>query len=119
MLHTLSTFVIVLLVTGIFLRKRHNAWHWRLMITAFVIDVAIVLYIELTRHAVETVLSEVSPLIWFHAAVSLAVIALYLVMFALGRKLIVGQNKLRLTHRNVAIAFCACRGINYVTSYWV
>lgn len=119
MLHAISTVVVVLLLAGIWLRKRNNWWHWRLMITAFVIDIALLLYIEFTLHAVETVVAEVNPLIWFHATVSTAVIVMYLVMFALGRKLIVGQNRLRLTHRNVAIAFCACRGINYVTSYWV
>lgn len=119
MLHAISTLVIVLLIAGIWIRSRNRAWHWRLMIAAFVIDVGLVLYIEFTRHAVETVVSEVSPFIWFHATVSTAVILLYLVMFALGRKLVVGQQQLRLTHRNVAIMFCACRGVNYVTSYWV
>lgn len=119
MLHVLSTIVILVLATGIWMRKRSVTWHWRLMIAAFILDIGLVLYIEITRHAIETVAGEISPLIWFHAAVSTAVLVLYFVMFALGRKIIVSGNRFRLTHRNVALAFCACRGINYVTSYWV
>ncbi len=118
-LHAISTLVLVLLAAGIYLRKRNNTWHWRMMISAFVVDVALVLYIEVKLHAVETVVAEISPFIWFHATVSTAVLALYLVMFALGRKLITGQNALLLTHRNVAFAFCFCRVTNYVTSFYV
>ena len=97
------------------------------MVTAFVIDMALVLYIELSRHAIETVavaVTEVAssgarPLLVFHATISTGVIILYIAMFVLGRKLLNGNEGIRKTHRNAAIAFCVLRGINYATSFIV
>ena len=70
----------------------------KLMIAAFATDVLLVLYIEITRHAVETVVTTVRPLIWFHAGISLAV---------------------RVKHRYLGFTFCVLRSLNYITSFMV
>jgi hypothetical protein len=97
------------------------------MVTAFVIDMALVLYIELSRHAIEAAADAVvevvssggRPLLAFHVTISTGVIILYIAMFVLGRKLLKGNESIRKTHRNAAVAFCVLRGINYVTSFIV
>ncbi len=119
MLRACSTLVLLLLATGLYFRTRAPRWHWKIMVTAFVCDVALVLYIEYTLHAVERVVSEVNALIWVHAGISLGVLACYLAMFWLGRSLLHSRMDRRLAHRNVGIAFCCLRGLNYVTSYLV
>lgn len=118
MLHIASTLVLVLVVTGLLNRRRPNI-HLKFMVAAFTVDLLLVLYIEFTRGAVERVASQVDSLLWFHAGVSLAVLLSYVAMIALGRQLLTGQMTARATHRNLGIAFCVLRSLNYVTSFMV
>src|SRR4051812_28984319 len=118
MLHIISSLVVLLVALGLCFRRRPS-WHLKFMVGAFLLDVALVLYIELTRQAVETVAARVRPLLWFHAAVSLGVLVCYVVMIVLGRRLLNGRKASRGTHRNLGIAFCVLRGLNYVTSFMV
>ena len=117
MLHIASTFVVILIIAGLYNRRRNSPLHLKLMSTAFVIDVILVVYIEVTRQAIETVISEVHLFIWFHAAVSLSVLLCYVFMIYLGRGLYRGQFDNRLIHRNLGITFCVLRSVNYVTSF--
>ncbi len=134
MLHAISTLVLLMLAVGIYFRRRREI-HMKLMTSAFAIDLALVLYIELTRHAVETVATQTKPLLWFHATVSTSVLVLYVVMFALGRRLAAAPaanavtsagpiatghlSQTRNLHRNLGMAFCALRVLNYVTAFMV
>ncbi len=127
MLHLISTMVLVVIAVGLYYRKSRNL-HWRLMASAFGLDLGLVLYIEFSRAAVEKVVSEGKAFVWFHAGISLAVIALYVVMLGLGRTLLLNTsvNRGMATsgaaiaskdqHRNVGIAFCVLRILNYVTA---
>jgi hypothetical protein len=119
MLHIESTFIVLLLLLGVYFRKRNSRVHFGLMITAFSADVLLVLYIEIMRHAVEKVVTRGRPIIWFHAAISLAVLACYVSMIYLGRPMLDGDNRTRGFHRRVGMAFLVLRGLNYVTSYMV
>lgn len=119
MLHLASTGVLILIAAGLWFRKRNSQIHQRLMIAAFISDVLLVLYIEMTRHAVEKVASHIRPLIWFHAGVSLGVLICYVLMIWLGRPMIAGKYETRTLHRSVGIAFVVLRGLNYVTSFMV
>lgn len=85
MLHLASSLVVVLLAVGLWFRHRRPRLHLRLMISAFVLDLLLVLYIEIFRHAVEKVVARVSPLLWFHAGVSVGVLLCYVAMILLGR----------------------------------
>jgi hypothetical protein len=118
MLHILSTGVMAILAAGMYFRGRRPSIHWKLMVTAFVIDVGLVLYIELTRKAIEQI-PQARGLLLFHIAVSLSVIVCYLVMFALGRRLLGGRLDTRIAHRNVGFTFLTLRSLNYVTSFLV
>ena len=117
-LHVVSTFVVLLVIVGIRNRRRPQV-HRACMLTAFAIDLGLVVYIEATRHAVETVVTAVRPLIWVHAAISVGVLVCCGLMIGLGRKLFTGALELRMTHRNIGIAFCLLRSLNYVTSFLV
>lgn len=134
MLHILSTLVLVILAVGIYCRRQRER-HIKLMATAFVIDVGLVLYIELTRHAVEAVVSGSKVLVWTHAAISLTVLVLYVAQIALGYRLLTGQANLaaatgggtaialphtghhRALHRNLGMAFVVFRLLNYGTAF--
>lgn len=118
-LSTSSTVVVVILLAGLFFRKRNRQLHWKLMATAFVLDVALVLVIELSRGAVEKAVSTTSPLVAFHVAISVAVLVGYVAMIFLGRRLLGGDESVRTWHRNVGIAFIVFRALNYITSFMV
>jgi len=115
MLHIISSLVVLLIGLGLYFR-RNPLVHVRLMTCAFVIDLSLVLWIEATRHAVEKVAHRVSPLLYFHAAVSLAVLICYIVMIVLGRRVLQGSHASRSTHRNLGMTFAVLRSLNYVTA---
>ncbi len=117
MLHIESSLIVVLLLLGVYFRKRNSRVHFALMLTAFTADLLLVIYIEVARHAVEKVVTRGRPMIWFHAGISLAVLACYVFMIYLGRPMLAGDNRTRGFHRRVGMAFLVLRGLNYVTSY--
>jgi hypothetical protein len=119
MLHALSTLVILMLMGGLYVRHRNRILHFKMMLSAFLIDVGLVLYIEISRHAVERVVTHIEPFVWFHAAVSLGVIILYIVQIFIGRRILQGRMVSTHAHRYVGISFCVLRLINYVTSFSV
>jgi uncharacterized membrane protein YozB (DUF420 family) len=51
MLHVISSIVLVILAIGVWFRRCPEV-HMKFMTCAFVLDIALVLYIEMTRHAV-------------------------------------------------------------------
>jgi len=119
MLHAASTGVLLLIAAGLWYRKRNPRRHLRLMISALIADVCLVLYIEASRHAVEKVATHLRPLLWFHAGVSIGVLICYGLMIALGRPMLAGRYETRALHRGVGAAFVTLRVLNYITSYMV
>ncbi|MFA5907762.1 MAG: hypothetical protein WC815_03195 [Vicinamibacterales bacterium] len=118
MLHALSTLVVMIVFAGVMARKR-PAIHLPLMVMAFVIDLSLVLYIEVTRHAVERVVGPAGPLIWFHASISTLVLLAYLGQITLGRRMLAGRATSRRAHIALGLTFCVLRGTNYVTAFMV
>lgn len=116
MLHAVSAIVLVLVFCGLYFRKRPK-WHMRIMASAFVMDLLLVLYIEATRHAVEKVASQLKLMIWIHALISLGVLVCYVVMIWLGRRALRGDKASKSTHRNMGMLFVTLRSLNYATAF--
>ena len=114
----LSTVVLVLIALGLKYRKV-NRLHIPLMLSAFAIDVGMVLWLEFNRMAVEKVMGGVSGLLLFHVVVSIGVVILYVALISTGLKLFKKVTLSPTLHRNLAIAFIIGRLINYVTSFFV
>lgn len=114
LLKIISFLVCVIIVAGLAYRRKRKI-HARLMMTAFGIDVALVLYIELTRKAVETALHPPHPFVIFHVAISVLVLLLYGVQIFLGMRLMRGGASTRL-HGRVGLIFVVLRLANFVTS---
>jgi hypothetical protein len=119
MLHMLSSIVVLLIATGLWVRHRRPDLHLRLMTAAFVCDLLLVIYIEATRHAVEKVVGRGTSLIWFHATVSTLVIVAYVAQIALGRRMLAGVHTPRRVHALLGMAFVSLRSLNYVTSFMI
>lgn len=113
-----STGVILLLAYGLY--QRHNRKiHIPVMFTAFGIDLALVLYIELTKGAVEQAIDGPTPLLGFHILISLITVLLYIALIILGVQVLQGKQERIVWHRKLAYVFIACRLVNYVTSFWI
>ncbi len=114
----LSSFVLILLAVGLVYR-REPALHIPLMLSAFGVDLGMVLWLEFNRAAVEQVVTGVTGLLAFHVVVSTLVMVLYMVLIWSGRRLWLGQERSRGFHRTVAAIFIVGRLINYVTAFFV
>jgi len=123
MLIAISTVILLILAFGLY--KRHQPRvHIPVMLTAFGLDVGLVLYIELTRHAIQTAADSVTapmahPLLLFHIAVSLTTIILYVLLSKSGSEVYRGQTDKLKSHRNMAAVFIICRLTNYATSFFI
>ncbi|MHB1327966.1 MAG: hypothetical protein ACYC2K_07165 [Gemmatimonadales bacterium] len=118
-LHLLSTVVLVLVGAGLYYRKRPRV-HLGLMLAALAVDLGLVLYIEITRSAIETVrTAPLGPVLTFHIVASVLVLVIYLIQLGLGvRKLRHGMSS-HLAHRYLGITFVVLRVANYATSYMI
>jgi hypothetical protein len=114
--YLMSTVVLALIASGVLSRRRPRR-HRRFMIGALGADVFLVLYVELSRHAVETASHSTRPIVWVHAGTSVLVLCLYAVLLRLGLLLSRGVRVHRSVHFRVGVLFCALRLCNYVTSF--
>lgn len=82
-----ATFCYFLLVSGIALRKRSQRAHNMLMLSGVAGDLALVLVLQVQRHAVQTAVAfSLSPLQQAHVGFSTVATALYLPLLYLGWK---------------------------------
>jgi hypothetical protein len=124
LLYTFSSFVLILITLGI-LYRRHWSLHRYLMLTAFFIDVSIVIVVELNRQALEHVLWETQTnFVYFHILVSLVTLVLYFFLFISGSKMLnMKMGKIPFKHNHLymhraqAGLFVLMRIINYITSF--
>lgn len=96
------------------------------MLTAFVIDISEVLYIELNRHAIKTAVSIFSllngrTLLMIHIAISLVATLLYFYLIASGFKLLKDRQNpsQRAKHKKMSYIFITARLLNFITSFLI
>ena len=118
MYHVASTFVLLILIAGILLRRQRRI-HIIVMVSAFSLDLLTVLAIEWNRGAIKKATSAPSALLLFHVMVSVFALLFYGVMFVLGERVRNGAEQLRPWHRRIAWLFASCRTANYVTSWMI
>lgn len=118
MLTILSTLVLILIFFGV-MNARKTRIHIPVMTVAFLVDLALVLYIELNRGAIEQAVEGVGGLLLFHILVSTMVLVLYIVLIALGLRVYRDKPQLIVWHRRLAYLFIVGRLVNYVTSFYI
>lgn len=117
MTSAVSSLVLLILAAG-FLNRFHRRPHIPLMSSAFTIDLGLLLYIEITRHAIEKVSRQPSGLLMLHVLISVLTLLGYVVMVCAGIMLL-RRHRWRRLHRHAAKVFLTLRALNYVTSYLV
>ena len=108
-----STLALALIAAGVVLRRRR--WlHWRLMLTALVFDLGLVLYLAISRDAVARAATDPHPVVWVHPAISAMVLVCWLGMLRLGWLMLHGRPAARHPHRLLAMVFVTLRVANHV-----
>ncbi len=115
-----ATAMWLLMVLG-YLRRHDRRTHVPLVLTAIFGDLALVIYLELTRGAVETALKfELKILQQSHIAVSSLAMLLYFPLLYLGYQLLNGKAQYRSLHRKIALSTLCFRtlGFLFMFSMW-
>ncbi len=116
-LKLVSVLVCVILVIGV-LKRRKPRVHIPLMVSAFLIDLTMVIYLEVRRGVVESIPGrEMTTLLIVHICLSTVVLILYGVQIATGLKNARGNR--RPWHRKAAVAFLITRFGNLITSFLI
>ena len=89
-LKLLSILAFLLLLTG-YAARRKRAAHITMMLTAFLIDMSIVVYIEVTRDALASARAKMGPLMIVHIALSVSVLVFYVGQIVSGIRKVRGR----------------------------
>jgi hypothetical protein len=88
------------------------------MVAAFLVDLGLVLYIEISRYAMEEVVSTNHGMVlWFHAPVSTLGLAAYVGQITLARLLLAVMGASRRMHIVTGVSLCGLRILNRLTSF--
>ncbi len=121
--HYISLGILALIFLGWIYRRKRNL-HIGLMATAMAADLGLVLWIELSRHAVEQALGVgefelPGAFLAFHIVLSVVSLLLWFVQLVLGIKIARGKRQLLPVHKLCALFFVLFRLANFVTSLWL
>jgi len=115
-LKVLSILACLLIAVGLTQRRRRRI-HIPLMLSAFVIDLGIVVYIEWDRGAIASAKARMGPLMIVHICLSVLVLILYAVQIVTGVRKARGRPARR--HGTTGLCFCVARFGNLITSFLV
>ena len=116
MLKALNVAIVLLLFYGLSQRFRPKV-HIPVMALAFVLDMSLVLYIELNRHAIKQAIGPTAPVMKVHLVFSTLVVVLYVVQIATG--ILRYRRGGMASHKFTGAAFMVCRLGNLVTSFLI
>ncbi len=115
-LKIISIVACTMLVVG-YLKRRDRKVHIPLMVSAFTIDMGLLLYIEITRHAIEQASHAPGGLLIFHITISVGVVVLYIGQVVSGIKKRKGISSA--WHRKAGLPLVILRVGNLITSFMV
>lgn len=115
-----SSIIILILCIGLYFRKDRKK-HPKIMTTAVIWDVLLILQIELSRGAIDQAMEvqKQSQILSVHILLAVSTVLLYFALIFTGRKILKGQGKLMAKHRLMGRAAFILRILTYITSFWV
>lgn len=111
--------IVLLMLAGISVR-RNRKQHIKIMSTAMIWDIILILQIELSRSAVlKASKAMTNPLILnIHISIAVSTVILYGFMVYTGRKLLNGENHIRPRHKALGWTTLGMRILTFITSFW-
>jgi len=118
LMQTQSFFILALMIYGITQAKKRSR-HVKIMSTAMIWDIILILQIELSRSAILKASKAMTNTMWLNIHVSIAVITVifYVFMTLTGRKVLKGDNSLKARHRVLGYTTTVLRILTFATSF--
>ena len=115
-----QSFSILLLMSAGIIVSRRRQLHVKIMSTAMVWDVILILQIELSRSAILKATHAVTNtlILNIHISIAVSTVVLYGFMIYTGRKLLSGQNQIRPRHKFLGWTTFTMRILTFITSFW-
>jgi uncharacterized membrane protein YozB (DUF420 family) len=113
-----SFLIVALMVWGI-TQHRQRLRHVRIMASAMIWDVILILQIELSRGAIlKASQAPTNPLMLnIHVSIAVTTVLFYIAMVLTGRRLLRGETALYNRHRKLGYATFALRVLTFATSF--
>lgn len=104
---------------GIYLRCQRSM-HIKMMLSAIIWDILLILQIELSRDAVAkaTEVIKNSMILNIHVSLAISTVVLYVAMIITGRKLYKGSLTIRPKHKVLGWLTYTVRILTLITSFW-
>jgi hypothetical protein len=117
-MQTQSFFILALMIFGITQAKKRSL-HVKIMSTAMIWDVILILQIELSRSAILKASKAMSNpmLLNIHVSIAVTTVIFYVFMVLTGRKVLSGQNQLMKRHRLLGYTTTVLRALTFATSF--
>lgn len=118
-MQTQSVLITLLMLVGIYFHKKRKL-HVKIMSTAMIWDVILILQVELSRSAIikaSKALSNSSALN-IHVSIAVSTVVLYVFMVLTGRRVLQGEGQLLKRHRLLGYGTFMMRLLTLITSFW-
>ena len=117
-MQTQSFFILALMIFGITQAKKRSL-HVKIMSTAMIWDIILILQIELSRSAILKASKAMSNpmLLNIHVSIAVTTVVFYVFMVLTGRKVLAGQNQLVKRHRILGYTTTVLRALTFATSF--
>mgnify|MGYP006189615613 CR=1 FL=1 len=114
-----SLCIVLLMIIGIYFRRRRSL-HIKIMSTAMIWDVILILQIELSRSAIVKASNALgnAMALNIHVTIAVSTVLLYGLMVYTGRALMNGKNEFRKRHKILGYTTFCMRVLTFVTSFW-
>jgi hypothetical protein len=111
--------ILLLMFLGIYYR-RQRLRHIRIMSSAMIWDVLLILQIELSRSAIMKASGALGnpKALNIHVGIAVTTVVLYGFMIFTGRKMLNGQTQFRPKHRFLGYSTLFMRILTFITSFW-
>jgi hypothetical protein len=117
-MQTQSFFILALMIFGITQAKKRSL-HVKIMSTAMIWDIILILQIELSRSAILKASKAMSNpmLLNIHVSIAVTTVIFYVFMVITGRKVLAGENHLLIRHRILGYTTTVLRALTFATSF--
>jgi hypothetical protein len=114
-----SFLILTLIFVGVYLRK-DRAKHVKIMGSAIVWDIILILQIELSRSAIAKASQVIQNkmMLNIHVSIAVSTVLFYFAMIFTGRKLLAGQTSIRPKHKVLGWCTVVLRVLTFITSFF-
>ena len=117
-----SFFILALLLFGVWiiLKKRNRKQHIKVMTTAIIWDIILILQIELNRGAIAKASKALTNprILNIHVFFALSSVVLYFILIFTGRKILKGNRDIMSWHGKLGLLALIMRTLTFITSFF-